>query len=93
MLNSIQMVRKLSWKYRTEIQTKLLFLEDSNKIKIKNMGSDERIEPPWDLPWKMIIKKVDLFDETKKANKFNFSFTSVGKSLVSKIPNASIPFE
>ena len=45
------------------------------------------------LPRKITVNKVDLFDQTKIAREFNFFFTNIGKNLASKIPNASTPFE
>ena len=45
------------------------------------------------LPRKITVNKVDLFDETKIAHEFNFFFTNIGKNLASKIPSVSISFE
>ena len=45
------------------------------------------------LPRKITIDKVDLFDQTKIAHEFNSFFTNTGKNLASKISNASTPFE
>ena len=45
------------------------------------------------LPRKITVNKVDLFDQTKIAHEFNSFFTNIGKNLASKIPNASTPFE
>ena len=44
------------------------------------------------LPRKITVNK-DLFDEIKIAHEFNPFFRNVGKSLASKIRNASTPFE
>ena len=44
------------------------------------------------LPWKITVNKVDLFDHTKIAHEFNSFFTSIGKNLENKIPNASTQF-
>ena len=49
------------------------------KVKLKSLN----------LPRKITVNKVDLFDQTKLAHEFNF----LGKNLASKIPNASTPFE
>ena len=45
------------------------------------------------LPRKITVNKVDLFDQTKIAHEFNSFFTNIGKNLANKIPNASTPFE
>ena len=45
------------------------------------------------LPRKITVNKVDLFDEIKIAHEFNPFFRHVGKSLASKIRNPSTPFE
>ena len=45
------------------------------------------------LPRKITVNKVDLFDQTKIAHEFNFFFTNIGKNLASKIPHTSTPFE
>ena len=45
------------------------------------------------VPRKITVNKVDLFDEIKIAHEFNSFFRNVGKSLASKIRNASTPFE
>ena len=45
------------------------------------------------LPRKITLNKVDLFDETKIVHEFNSFFTNTGKKLASKIPNASTPFK
>ena len=45
------------------------------------------------LPPKITVNKVDLFDQTKIAHEFNSFFTNIGENLASKIPNASTPFE
>ena len=45
------------------------------------------------LPRKITVHEIDLFDQTKIAHEFNSFFTNIGKNLVSKIPNASTPFE
>ena len=45
------------------------------------------------LPRKITVNKVDLFDQTKIAHEFNSFFTNIGENLASKIPNASTPFE
>ena len=41
------------------------------------------------LPRKITVNKVDLFDQTKIAHEYNFFFTNIRKNLSSKIPNAS----
>ena len=53
--------------------------------KIKHKSSD--------LPRRIFVNDVDLFDKCKIANEFNAFFTSNGSNLVSKIPNASTTFE
>ena len=45
------------------------------------------------LPPKITINKVDLFDQTKIAHEFNSFFTNIRKNLASKIPNASTSLE
>ena len=45
------------------------------------------------LPRKITVSKVDLFEETKIAHEFNSFVTNEGKNLAKKIPNASTPFE
>ena len=45
------------------------------------------------LPRKITVNKIDLFDQTKIAHEFNSFFTNIGENLASKIPNASTPFE
>ena len=45
------------------------------------------------LPPKITVNKVDLFEQTKIVHKFNSFFTNIGKNLASKIPNAPTPFE
>ena len=45
------------------------------------------------LPRKIRVNKVNLFDETKTAHEFNSVFTNVWKNLASKIPNSSTPFQ
>ena len=45
------------------------------------------------LPRRITVDKVDIFDERKIANEFNAFFTNIGSKLASKIPNASKTFE
>ena len=45
------------------------------------------------LPRKITVNKIDLFDQTKIAHEFNSFFTNIEKNLASKIPNASTLFE
>ena len=45
------------------------------------------------LPRKITVNKVDLFNETKIAHEFNSFFTDVRKNQASKIPNPSTLFE
>ena len=45
------------------------------------------------LPRRITVNDVDIFDERKIANEFNAFFTSIGSKLASKIPNASTTFE
>ena len=45
------------------------------------------------LPRKITVNKVDLFDQTKIAHEFNSFFTNIEKNLASKIRNASTLFE
>ena len=45
------------------------------------------------LPRKITVNKVDIFDEHKIANEFNAFFTNIGSVLASKIPNTSTSFE
>ena len=53
------------------------------KIKLKSSN----------LPRRITVNKVDIFDERKIANEFNAFFTNIGSKLASKIPNASKTFE
>ena len=53
------------------------------KIKLKSSN----------LPRRITVNKVDIFDERKIANEFNAFFTNIGSKLASKIPNASTIFE
>ena len=53
------------------------------KIKLKSSN----------LPRRITVNKVDIFDERKIANEFNAFFTNIGSKLASKIPNASTTFE
>ena len=61
------------------------------------MGSDELIGKMTlkssNLPGKMTVNKVELFDKKKIAHEFNSFFTNIGKNLARKIPNASSSFE
>ena len=45
------------------------------------------------LPRRITVDKVDIFDDRKIANEFNAFFTNIGSKLASKIPNASKRFE
>ena len=45
------------------------------------------------VPRKITVNKVDLFDQAKIALEFNSFFINIGKNLASKVPNASTPFE
>ena len=45
------------------------------------------------LPRRITVNKVDIFDEREIANEFNAFFTNNGSKLASKIPNASTTFE
>ena len=45
------------------------------------------------LPTRITVDKVDIFDERKIANEFNAFFTNIGSKLAFKIPNASKTFE
>ena len=53
------------------------------KIKLKSSN----------LPRRITVSEVDIFDERKIANEFNAFFTNIGSKLASKIPNASTTFE
>ena len=53
------------------------------KIKLKSSN----------LPRRITVNKVDIFDERKIANEFNAFFTNIGSKLANKIPNASTTFE
>ena len=53
------------------------------KIKLKSSN----------LPRRVTINEVDIFDKRKIANEFNAFFTNIGSKLASKIPNASTTFE
>ena len=52
------------------------------KIKLKSSN----------LPRRITVNEVDIFDERKIANEFNAFFTNIGRKLASKIPNASTTF-
>ena len=45
------------------------------------------------LPRRITVNEVDIFDKRKIANEFNAFFTNIGIKLASKIPNASTTFE
>ena len=45
------------------------------------------------LPRRITVNEVDIFDKRKIANEFNAFFTNIGSKLASKIPNASTTFE
>ena len=45
------------------------------------------------LPQKITVNIVHLFDETKIVHELNSFFANVGKNLASKIPNVSTPFK
>ena len=53
------------------------------KIKLKSSN----------LPRKITLNEVDIFDEHKTAIEFNAFFTNIWSKLASKIPNASTTFE
>ena len=53
------------------------------KIKLKSSN----------LPGRITVNEVDIFDERKIANEFNGFFTNIESKLASKIPNASTTFE
>ena len=45
------------------------------------------------LPIRITVNEVDIFDERKIANEFNAFFTNIGNKLAFRIPNASTTFE
>ena len=53
------------------------------KIKLKSSN----------LPRRITVNEVDIFDKRKIANEFNAFFTNIGSKLARKIPNASTTFE
>ena len=53
------------------------------KIKLKSSN----------LPRRITVNEVDIFDKRKIENEFNAFFTNIGSKLASKIPNASTTFE
>ena len=53
------------------------------KIKLKSSN----------LPIRINVNEVDIFDKPKIANEFNAFFTNIRSKLASKIPNASTTFE
>ena len=53
------------------------------KIKLKSSN----------LPRRITVNEVDVFDKRKIANEFNAFFTNIGGKLANKIPNASTTFE
>ena len=53
------------------------------KIKLKSSN----------LPRRITVNEVGIFDERKIANEFNAAFINIGSKLASKIPNASTIFE
>ena len=53
------------------------------KIKLKSSN----------LPRRITVNEVDIFDKRKIANEFNTFFTNIGSKLASKIQNASRTFE
>ena len=53
------------------------------KIKLKSSN----------LPRRITVNEIDIFDERKIANEFNGFLTNIGSKLASKIPNASSTFK
>ena len=45
------------------------------------------------LPRRITVNEVDIFDGRKIANEFKAFFANIGSKLVSKIPNDSTTFE
>ena len=45
------------------------------------------------LPRRITVNEVDIFDERKIAKEFNAFFANIGNKLASKIPNVSTTFE
>ena len=45
------------------------------------------------LPRRITVNEVNIFDKCKIANEFTSFFTNIGRKLASKIPNASKTFE
>ena len=71
-------------KYKHDAQkTRSIMKKLAGKIKLKSSN----------LPRRITVNKVDIFDERKSANEFNAFFTNIGSKLASKIPNASTTFE
>ena len=57
--------------------------ELTGKIKLKSSN----------LPNRITVNEVDIFDKRKIPNEFNAFFTNIGSKLASKIPNALTTFE
>ena len=70
------------YKHDTE-KTWSIMKELIGKIKLKSSN----------LPRRITVNEVDIFDKRKIANEFNAFFTNIGSKLASKIPNASTTFE
>ena len=45
------------------------------------------------LPCKLSVNKVDVYNKPKIANALNYFFTNIGKKLASQIPKSSKTFE
>ena len=71
-------------KYKHDVKkTWSIMKELIGKIKLKSSN----------LPRRITVNEVDIFDKRKIANEFNAFFINIGSKLASKIPNASTTFE
>ena len=59
---------------------------------LKELVGEIKLKPS-NLPRRITVSEVDIFDERKIVSEFNAFFTNIGINLASKIPNASTTFE
>ena len=71
-------------KYKHDAQkTWSIMKELVGKIKLRSSN----------LPRRITVNEVDIFDERKTANEFNAFFSNIGNKLASRISNASTTFK
>ena len=71
--------KESKYKHVPKKKTWSIMKELIGKIKLKSSN----------LPRRITVNEVYIFDERKIANEFNAFFTNIGSKLASKIPNAS----